>query len=132
MVQETGERSLEAIEGSNWGEPPAEATRVMASVYALRRRPVSGLSTEDLRLLIGQRVGVEVLVPRALDRLEADPLAEGDYYPGDLLEAVLRVPAGYWAGHAGERARLAAVLGRVDAADVDDELRALIDGFAGR
>ena len=29
-----------------------------------------------------------------LDRLEADPLAEGDYYPGDLLEDLIRAKSG--------------------------------------
>ncbi|WP_410636547.1 contact-dependent growth inhibition system immunity protein [Amycolatopsis sp. cmx-4-83] len=31
-------------------------------------------------------------MPLALDLLERDPLAEGDFHPGDLLVALLKVP----------------------------------------
>jgi hypothetical protein len=65
-------------------------------VHELRRRPVGQLGIEDLRVLVAQRVGLDVLVPLALARLEENPLAEGDFYPGDLLVAVLRVPPAYW------------------------------------
>jgi hypothetical protein len=46
--------------------------------------------------MIGQHMSLEYLIPLALDRLRADPLAEADYYPGDLLKVVLAVPAEYW------------------------------------
>lgn len=36
-------------------------------------------------------------MPLAIKRLQSDPLAEGDYYPGDLLCAVLCVSPIYWA-----------------------------------
>jgi hypothetical protein len=54
------------------------------------------------------------LVPLAVARLDREPLAEGDFYPGDLLAAVLRVPAEYWTAHPGQRRRLRAVLVAVD------------------
>jgi hypothetical protein len=124
------ELSLEAVEGDPWGEPPPDATRLMSTVYGLRRKPLGALSVEDLRVMIAQRVGLDVLVPRALVVLERDPMVEGDLYPGDLLEALLRrVPPDYWAGHPEQRARLAGVAGSIDPADVDDDLRALVDAF---
>lgn len=57
--------------------------------------------------MIGQRIGLPHLVPLALDVLEQDPLAEGDFYPGDLLRNVCRVPDSYWAEHPDQAARLA-------------------------
>ncbi|MDT8909991.1 contact-dependent growth inhibition system immunity protein [Amycolatopsis sp. PS_44_ISF1] len=84
--------SLEQIEDSYWGDPPADATRLVATAHALRRRPIGTLDVEDLRLLLGQQEGVEVLTPLALTKLEGNPLAEGDFYPGDLFEAVLKNP----------------------------------------
>jgi hypothetical protein len=88
----------------------------------LRRKPVGALGTEELRTLIGQREGVPVLVPLALETLERDPLAEGDYYPGDLLTAMLRkVPAEHWAANPAQRERLAAVARSVDPADLEDD-----------
>ena len=44
---------------------------------------------EDLRIMIGQRLGLSYLVPKAIDILEHDPLVEGDYYPGDLLVSLV-------------------------------------------
>ncbi|NMO52071.1 hypothetical protein HH310_12790 [Actinoplanes sp. TBRC 11911] len=123
------ERSLEEIEEDYWGDPPAGATRLVATVHGLRRRPVGSLDTEDLRVLIGQKVGLGALLPLALDRLEEDPLAEGDFYPGDLLVAVLRVPRDYWAGHPEQHVRVNGVVERLGAGDLDDTLRDDITAF---
>jgi len=38
-------------------------------------------------------IGTRFVLPLALDFVEADPLVEGDYYPGDLLTALLRLSA---------------------------------------
>jgi CDI immunity proteins len=58
--------------------------------------PQSHLGVEDLRLLIAREHSLGRYVPQALDLLEENPLAEGDYYPGDLLHAVLDVDVTYW------------------------------------
>ncbi|WP_429417673.1 contact-dependent growth inhibition system immunity protein [Nocardia sp. GAS34] len=89
-------RTLEAIEGSVWADPPPDATRLMVTVHELRRKPLESLTAEDLRILLGQDVGTATLMPYALNLLEKDPLAHGDYYPGDLLVTVLRLPDDYW------------------------------------
>ncbi|MEU8815917.1 contact-dependent growth inhibition system immunity protein [Actinoplanes sp. NPDC048796] len=123
------QQSLEEIEGKAWGEPPADASRLVATVYALRRRPVGALGVEGLRVLIGQKEGLEILLPLALDELERDPLAEGDFYPGDLLAAVVRVPHAYWQGHADQAARLRAVIDVAELEELDEELRGDIAAF---
>ncbi|MFI5931685.1 contact-dependent growth inhibition system immunity protein [Actinoplanes sp. NPDC051494] len=115
------EQSLEQIENRAWGEAPADASTVVETVHRLRRKPIGALDVEDLRVLIGQRVGVAVLMPLALEVLELDPLAEGDYYPGDLLSVMLRLPAEYWADHPSERERLAGVARSVDPDDLEDD-----------
>ncbi|MFZ3568770.1 contact-dependent growth inhibition system immunity protein [Streptomyces sp. BH097] len=92
--------SLEQAEGGvPWPAPGADSTRLVRTAYALRRQPIGELDAEGLRLLISQGVGLEVLVPRAVTLLREEPLTEGDYYPGDLLGAVLEVPADFWARH---------------------------------
>jgi len=113
--------SLEDIDGRAWGDPPADATRLVTEVHRLRRVPIGHLNVEDLRLLIGQHESLDVLVPLALEKLAADPLAEGDFYPGDLLAAVLTVPGTYWHAHPPERDRLAPVVDAV--ADPRGDLR---------
>ncbi|MFE6865789.1 contact-dependent growth inhibition system immunity protein [Kitasatospora sp. NPDC057692] len=102
--------SLEALEGVRWPAPPADATRLIATAHALRRRPVADLAVEDLRLLIGQGIGLPHLLPRAVDLLCRDPWAEGDLYPGDLLAAVLRCEPDVRTERPDLAARLAAAL----------------------
>lgn len=122
--------SLEQIEGDAWGDPPTDATHLVTTAHRLRRKPVGALTAEDLRMLIAQRVGLDVLVPRALVRLERDPLVEGDFYPGDLLVATLKTPVDYWATHPDQLARLDAVAASV--AEPDADLATDIDGFRQR
>jgi hypothetical protein len=50
--------------------------------------------------------------------LNKDPLAEGDYYPGYLLGAVLALPADFWSGHRD----LAAEVERIAASVPDEDL----------
>lgn len=61
--------------------------------------PLEDFETADLRIMIGQQISLFFLVPLALEKLEEDPLAEGNYYPGDLLKVVLEVPAKFWGLH---------------------------------
>lgn len=124
----TDHMSLEQIEGEAWGRPPADATRLMTTVYELRQRPLATLDAEDLRVLLSQQVGVEVLIPRVLPLLEADPLLEGDYYPGDVLVALLKTPAEYWSAHPDQLAKVRA-LAELVIDDVDAETRRDIEAF---
>ena len=129
-------RTLEEVEGRPWGDPPDDTTYLIARCYALRQVPLGQLETEDLRILLGQSIGVATLVPIALRVLDGDPLAEGDFYPGDLLAAVLKLDAAYWSAHPEDRAELAVIAGRVDPESEeleDTEVPVLVANFlAGR
>src|SRR5918994_6262564 len=92
-------QSLTELEDADWGEPPGDATGLIERVYALRQKPIGTMTDEDLRLLIGQHEGLLWHVPMAIERLQADPCASGDMYPGALYNQVARVPSGYWARH---------------------------------
>ena len=46
--------------------------------------------------MIGQQIALTHLLPLALAHLEENPLAEGDLYLGDLLDAVLGVDEEFW------------------------------------
>ncbi|MFE9575269.1 contact-dependent growth inhibition system immunity protein [Nocardia sp. NPDC006044] len=91
-----GDLSLEQHEDNVWPAMPAEATRLMRTVDGLRRTPIGQLTTEDVRCLLQQNEGIDVLLPRAVIQLKRDPLAEGDLFPGDLLVTTLRVGRGHW------------------------------------
>jgi hypothetical protein len=92
------DQTLDELEGVEWG-PPGYASSLVTNVHRLRGVPLKQFRLEDLRLMIGQQVGIEYLVPRALDHLEEHPLAEGDFYPGDLLASVARLPDDFWSAH---------------------------------
>jgi hypothetical protein len=97
-AQTIADQTLDELEGVEWG-PPTYDSALVGNVHRLRRVPLKQYRLEDLRLMIGQQVGVKYLVPRALDHLEAHPLASGDFYPGDLLAAVARLPDDFWTTH---------------------------------
>jgi hypothetical protein len=116
-------QSLEEIDGDYWGDPPGDATRLVSTAYALHKQPVGALGVEGLRLLISQQVGLDTLVPLALDQVEREPLAEGDFYPGDLLDALMRrVPESYWQEHEDQRARVRTVAETLDPDETFDLL----------
>jgi hypothetical protein len=123
------DQSLEEIEGNDWGDPPSDATRLISTVNRLRRRAIGSLDTEDLRILLGQQVGTEILVPLAVERLEEDPLAEGDFYPGDLLAAVVRLPGDYWRSHPELMERVRGVIAAVPPGAADEDLLGDIASF---
>lgn len=79
--------------------PANDATALDSQVRALYKKAVKELTVEDLRLMIGQGVGLEYLIPLATDLLSENPFVEGDYYPGDLLSAVMNVKDDFWVSH---------------------------------
>lgn len=88
--------TLDDLDPPTWGAIPPDATPLIEKCYALRRKPLRELTVENLRLAIGQDIGLEYLVPLAIGILRENPLAEGDMYAGDLLHNVLRVPREFW------------------------------------
>jgi hypothetical protein len=42
-------RSLEEIDDDYWDNPPADATRLISTAYALHKRPIGALDLEGLR-----------------------------------------------------------------------------------
>ncbi|MDX3800048.1 contact-dependent growth inhibition system immunity protein [Streptomyces sp. AK04-3B] len=90
------DRSLEELEHDRWPASSADAGRLVATAHVLRRRPIGELAVEDLRLLIGQDVGLPYLLPLALELLRDNPMAEGHLYEGDLLAAVLTRSPSAW------------------------------------
>lgn len=91
-------KTLEELEQSVWPHDDF-ASHVVQESQRLRKVPVGELTVEDLRLLIGQQIGLKFLVPLALERLADNPLVSGDYYEGDLMSAVLKVPDAFWEAH---------------------------------
>jgi CDI immunity proteins len=91
-------QTLEQLENDVW-ESPELATTMIRNCYRLRKKPIDEFTIGDLRLMIGQDIGAKYLMLQALDILAADPLAEGDLYPGELLNSVMTLPIEYWKEH---------------------------------
>jgi hypothetical protein len=88
-------RTLDELDPPPWGEP-TYGSSLVTTCHRLRKKPIGQFSVEDLRILVGQEVGLQWLVPLALDTLEREPLVSGDFYPGDLLASVLRIDSACW------------------------------------
>jgi hypothetical protein len=72
---------------------------LIKGIYKYIDLPIKVLDIEGLRLLIGQNIGLEYLIPLAIDKLQENILAEGDLYAGDLLKNVLDCNRQIWVQH---------------------------------
>ena len=89
-------KSLQELEGYDAGNPENAPTDMIRRCLQLHRTPLNQWSAEDCRLMLGQKFSPQFLVPLALEWLGKDPLQECDFYPGDLLQNVLGLPAEFW------------------------------------
>ena len=95
--------------------------RLSACVHRLRCVPLKKLTVEDLRLMIGQEVNLNYLMPLAIERLEINPYAEGDFYPGDLLYNVLSINRNFWKHHPNLRRQVNLIIDRAAQISNDNE-----------
>ena len=102
-------RSIEQLENDYWKGVDFPSSLV-ERCFAYRKIPVSNLSVEQLRLLIGQQIGLPYTIPKAISVLQEDILAEGDYYPGDLLNSLLNLSEEDWKQSANEKYKLIELL----------------------
>ena len=91
-------KSIEQLENDFW-ESMDFPTPLVEKCFNYRRIPIKDLSIEQVRLLLGQSIGVKFLIPKALEFLQNDILSEGNLYPGDLLSSVLRLEKIHWEGN---------------------------------
>ncbi|MCG6155943.1 contact-dependent growth inhibition system immunity protein [Rubinisphaera margarita] len=95
-------KSLEELERFDWDKPDSP-TQLVQTCHRLRGVPLAEFTAGDLRIMIGQKISLQILIPLALEKLLDDPLVDSNYYPGDLLKAVLDVPESFWSVHADMR-----------------------------
>ena len=95
------QKSIENLEKDYWGPPPKDSTPLVDKVHHLRAMQIEKLEVKDIRLLIGQGVGLKFLIPLALDILRDDLFTEAEFYPGDLLQKIMNVDDDFWANDVG-------------------------------
>lgn len=90
--------SLQDLEIENLPESNLNS-RVITECRRLFKLPLSKLDAGDLRLLIVQNIGLQHLVPLALDKLEENPLIDGGLYAGDLLSSLISLSSEFWSNY---------------------------------
>jgi hypothetical protein len=89
------QKTLENLEKDFWGKPDYDS-HLVTRCYELRKLPLDNFTTEDLRIMIGQEISLDYLIPLALEVLAIDLFAEGDFFEGDLLKNVLAIKTDFW------------------------------------
>nr|WP_199038412.1 contact-dependent growth inhibition system immunity protein [Dyella sp. ASV24] len=117
-------KNLTQLEGKDWGHSSSESY-IERGCHELRYKPLADMDVEDLRLLIGQNIGLRYLMPIAFDVLRQNPLTEGMHYPGDLLSAALRTEPGFYDENPAAAVEIQAIAQRAIAelGKVDERLR---------
>jgi hypothetical protein len=98
-------KSLENLEKKVWPKVDYDS-HLVTRTSQLRKIPLNEFSVEDLRIMIGQDIGLDYLIPLALEKLKENILSEGDFYPGDLLVALVHCDPGFWTKNEGYRREL--------------------------
>jgi hypothetical protein len=88
-------KSLENLEKDIWNEPEY-SSHLVTTCHKLRKKQLKDFDIEDLRIMVGQNIGLNFLIPLAIEELKQNILAEGDFYAGDLLNSVLTSETIYW------------------------------------
>lgn len=89
------QKTLEALENDYWSKQDYDS-RLVKRCQELRKIPLENFTTEDLRIMIGQQISLNYLIPLALEILTKDLFAEGDFFEGDLLKNVLAIDTTFW------------------------------------
>jgi hypothetical protein len=89
-------KSLETLENQSWGDSLNAPTNLVRRCIELTKIPIADFSLSDLRIMIGQQIGLPFLVPLALEKLQGDIFIEADFYEGDLLSNILNVDTSFW------------------------------------
>ena len=87
--------SIEQLENKDWGEPNFHSY-VVETTHRAVKKPLKDLTLEEVRVLIGQKIGLKYILPIALEALQQNPIVEVTYYEGDLLCSVLRLEEKDW------------------------------------
>ncbi len=104
------QQSLAVLENSFWPDEKEYVSGLVKRCHEYRKIQVGQLTPEQLRTLIGQQIGLQFLIPLAIEVLSADVLTEGAFYPGDLLEAVLKANQNFWAARPELQSQVAALV----------------------
>ncbi len=88
-------KTLEVLEKDFWNESE-HMSHLVSTCHKLRKKQLKDFNIEDLRIMLGQSIGLNFLIPIAIEKLQQNILVGGDFYEGDLLANVLTSEIDYW------------------------------------
>lgn len=88
-------KSIEELENDYRSETEF-SSYVSETCHSARKKTITKLSYEEIRLMIGQKIGLKYLLPVAVSILEKNPLIEVTFFKGDLLIQLLRLDIADW------------------------------------
>lgn len=91
-------KTLEEIENQTWNDMSFKSSLV-TQVDNLSKVPIQDLTAGNLRLLIGQNIGLNALIPIALELLEDNIFLDSELFAGDLLNAVKSIDKDFWSNN---------------------------------
>jgi hypothetical protein len=95
LIIDFGRRTVEQLESDYW-QAVEFPTHLVQTCFNLRKKTISEFSIEDLRVMIGQEIGLLYLIPFAILKLKEDLFVQGDLFLGDLLKVVFEVNEEFW------------------------------------
>ncbi len=90
------EKTINQLENKVIPRPPEYESHLVKRCFDLANKKLKYFSPEDLRIMISQNIGLDYLMPIAIELLEKEPFIEADYYEGDLFLNVLKVDKIFW------------------------------------
>ncbi len=88
-------KTIENLEKNKWSAIDFDS-HLVKRTQELRKIPINTFTAEDLRIMIGQQIGLAYLIPLALEILAEDLWTEANFYEGDLLNSVLKIDTKFW------------------------------------
>lgn len=89
-------KTLEKLENDYWENSP-DGSYLIKRTHEIRTLPLSGLTNDDIAMMIRQKFSLDYMLPLAIDKLQKDILAHGETgTEGAIMDAVLRIPASFW------------------------------------
>jgi len=88
-------KTIENLEKDKWPTVDFDS-HLVKRTQELQKIPISTFSNEDLRIMIGQQIGLDYLIPIAIEILTENLWAEADFYEGDILNTVLKIDTEFW------------------------------------
>ena len=104
--------SLEELTGLEEDDPEDAPTHLVAEIRKSWKKPLNELSNREIGRLVVQHCGYPYLLDLVWPKLQADPLFDGGYYPGDVLSNLIRADREIWAERPAYEAQLNALYRR--------------------